>query len=81
MVKTACSGRDLDLIPGSGRFPWRRALDTHSSILAWNISWTGESMGSQRVRYKRATSTFTFAVWTLLQDLIREVIIQTVISK
>ena len=33
--------RDLSLIPGSGRFPLEMA--THSSILAWRISWTEKS--------------------------------------
>ena len=28
---------------------------THSSILAWRIPWTVQSMGSQRVRHNRAT--------------------------
>ena len=48
----ACNTGDLGLIPGLGRFPWRRA---HSSILAWRIPWTEKpgglrSMWSQRVR-------------------------------
>ena len=35
-------------------------MATHSSILAWEIPWTGEprrlqSLGSQRVRHDRAT--------------------------
>ena len=38
-------------------------MATHSSILAWRISWTEEpgrlqSMGSQRVRHNLATNTF-----------------------
>ena len=32
---------------------------THSSILAWRIPWTVESMGLQRVRHNRATFTLT----------------------
>ena len=44
---------DVGLIPGSGKSP-REGNATHSSILAWRISWTEESgglqcMGSQRV--------------------------------
>ena len=39
-------------------------LATHSSILAWRISWTEEpglqSMGMQRDRHDWATNTFTF---------------------
>ena len=30
---------------------------THSSILAWRIPWTTQSMGSQRLRQGRATFT------------------------
>ena len=40
--------------------PLEKRMATHSSILAWEISWTGEpgrlqSMGSQRVGYDLAT--------------------------
>ena len=43
--------------------PLEREMATHSSILAWKISWTEEpgglqSMGSQRVRYDWATNTY-----------------------
>ena len=47
---------DAGLIPGSGRSPGEGMetfpMETHSSILAWKISWTEESgslqsMGSQ----------------------------------
>ena len=36
--------------------PWGKGMATHTSILAWRISWTEEpggqqSMGSQRVRH------------------------------
>ena len=39
-----------------------KKMTTHSSILAWRISWTEEtgglqSMGSQRVKHDRATHT------------------------
>ena len=49
---------DAGLIPRSGRSPGEGMetfpMETHSSILAWKISWTEESgslqsMGSQRV--------------------------------
>ena len=42
--ESACTSGDLGLIPGSGRFPWRRA---HSSILAWRIPWTEKPGGLQ----------------------------------
>jgi len=42
-----------------------KGMATHSSILAWRISWTEEpnglqSMGLQRVRHDCMTNTFTF---------------------
>ena len=45
--------RDLGLIPGS-EDPLEEGVATHSSILAWRISWTEESgrlqfIGSRRV--------------------------------
>ena len=41
--------------------PLEEEMATHSSILAWKISWTGEpgslqSMGSQRFRHVLATT-------------------------
>ena len=43
---------------------WKHFLEKgkaiHSSILAWRIPWTVQSMGSQRVGHNRATFTFTF---------------------
>ena len=40
-------------------------METHSSILAWEIPWTEDlgrlqSMGSQRIRRNRATNSFTY---------------------
>ena len=51
----ACSAGDPGSIPGLGRSPGEE-MATHSSILAWKISWAEEpdglqSMGSQRVRH------------------------------
>ena len=45
--------------------PLEKGQGTHSSILAWRISWTEEpgglqSMGLQRVRHDRAAFTFTY---------------------
>ena len=53
--ESACNVGDLGSIPGSGRF-LEKEMATHSSTLAWKISWTEEpgglqSMGSQRVRH------------------------------
>ena len=54
-----CNAGDLGSIPGLGRCPGE-GNDTHSSILAWRITWTEEpgglqAMGSQRVGHDRAT--------------------------
>ena len=37
--------------------PLEKGKATHSSVLAWRIPWTVESMGSQRVGYNWATFT------------------------
>ena len=57
----ACSAGDPGSIPGLGRSSGE-GMATHSSILAWKISWTEEpggfqSMGSQRVGHDWATNT------------------------
>ena len=53
--ESAYNEGDLGSIPGLGRSPGG-ATATHSSILAWRVSWTEEPgglqfMGSQRVRH------------------------------
>ena len=57
--------RHPGLSPGSGGSS-RKEMATHSSTLAWKISWMEEpsrlwSMGSQRVGPDRATSLFQFS--------------------
>ena len=42
--------------------PLEKGKATHSSILAWRIPWTIQSMGSQRVRHNRVT----FTIWASL---------------
>ena len=70
--ESACNAGDLGLIPGSGRSSGEgiplQYHSTHSSTLAWRISWTEEpgrlqSMGLLRVGHDWATNTFTFP-WT-----------------
>ena len=41
--------------------PLEKGKAIHSSILAWRIAWTVESMGLQRVEHYWATFTFTHA--------------------
>ena len=46
--ESACHGGDLGLIPG-WKEPLEKGQATHSSIMAWRIPWTIQSMGLQRV--------------------------------
>ena len=39
--------------------PREKGMTTHSSILAWEISWMEEFMGSQRVRHNRSDLAHT----------------------
>ena len=41
--------------------PLERGMANHSSILAWRIPWTVQSMGSQRVGHNWETFTFTLS--------------------
>ena len=41
-ICNAGNSGDVGSILGSGRFPPEKAIATHSSILAWEISWTEE---------------------------------------
>ena len=52
--ESACNEGDMGSIPGLGRSP-RVGNGYHTSILAWRIPRTEESMGSQRVRHDWAT--------------------------
>ena len=50
--------------------PLEKEMATHSSILAWKISWTEEpgglqSMGSQRIRHDSVTNTYLHLLTTL----------------
>ena len=38
--------------PWVGKIPWRREMDTHSSILAWRIPWTEEPGGLQSMGHR-----------------------------
>ena len=48
---------DLGLIPGSGRFSQEEEMATHSSILAWKISWSEELHGVQSRGCKKSDMT------------------------
>ena len=50
-TESACNAGDKGFIPGLGR-PLEKGMASHSSVLAWRISWIEEpaglqSMGSQ----------------------------------
>ena len=53
-------------VPSLGQeYPLEEEMATHSSMLAWEIPWTGEpggvqSMGPQRVRHYLATFQFLY---------------------
>ena len=54
--QSACNAGDSGLIPGLGRFPWKREWLPIPAILAWRIPWTEkpgrlQSIGLQRVRH------------------------------
>ena len=67
--------RDVNLIPGLGRDPWREGMATHSSILAWRILQTEkpgglQSMGLQRVEHYWSDLACKHA-WSELEDIIK----------
>ena len=53
--ESACNVGDLGSIPGLRRSPGEGKA-THSSLLAWRIAWTVQSVGSQRVELDLATA-------------------------
>ena len=54
--ESTCNVGDRDLIPGLGKSPGEGKA-THSSILAWRITCTVQSMEPQRVSHDWATFT------------------------
>ena len=56
MVKNMSAMQEIWVPSLSWEGPLEKGMSTHSSLLAWRISWTGEpgrlqSMGSQTVRH------------------------------
>ena len=64
--ESACSVRDLGSIAGLGRSPGE-GKGTHSSILAWRIPWTVESVGLPKSRTR--LSEFHFHFHSIFQGL------------
>ena len=58
--ETPCNVGDL------GWDPLEKGMATHSSILAWRISWTVQCMGLQRVRHDSENFTLTIMFYILL---------------
>ena len=54
--ESACNVGDLGSIPGLG-ISLEKGKATHSSVLAWRIPWTVQSVGLQRVGHNWATFT------------------------
>ena len=44
-------------IPWVGKIPWRRAMATHSAILAWRVPWTEEPGGCSPWGHKESDTT------------------------
>ena len=49
MVKNLLAMQETQVGSLGREDPLEKEMATHSSVLAWRISWTGEPMGSQRV--------------------------------
>ena len=71
--ESPCNAGDLGLIPGLEIFPGEgHGYLLHSSILVWEIPWTGvpgglQSTGSQRVRPYWETNTYSLSALSLQQ--------------
>ena len=51
LIKNPPAMRETWVLSLGWEDPLEKGKSTHSSILAWRIPWTIESMGSQRVRH------------------------------
>ena len=51
LVKNLLAMRETSVQSLGQEDPLEKGTATHSSILAWRIPWTIQSMGSQRVRH------------------------------
>ena len=69
MVKKPPAMQETEVCLGQ-EDPLEKGMATHSSILAWRILWTEESMGFQRVGHDWVSNTFTFFphIFTLLKS-------------
>ena len=63
--------------------PLKEEMETHSSILAWRISWTEKPgklqyMGSQKVGYNWVTNTQLYGVMEVIVNALVVIILQYV---
>ena len=63
--------------------PLKKEMETHSSILAWRISWTEDPgrlqyMGSQRVGYDWVTNAQLYEVMEVIANALVVIILQYV---
>ena len=56
--------------------PLEKEMATHSSILAWEIPWAEESMGSQRVGYDSSTKGSLIAQLVKIPPAMQETLVQ-----
>ena len=63
LVKNPCAVWETWVRSLGWEDPLEKGKATHSSILAWRIPWTAQSVGSQRVGHDWATLTFMIAVF------------------
>ena len=56
--------------------PLEKEMATHSSILAWEIPWAEESMGSQRVGYVSSTKGSLIAQLVKNPPAMQETLVQ-----
>ena len=66
--ESACSAGDAGLIPGSGRSPGEgNLLATHSSILAWRMTWSEVpgrlQFGGRKASDRTERLTFSLIIW------------------
>ena len=58
--ESTCYCRRCRFDPWVGKIPWTRKWQPHSSIVAWEIPWTEESGGLQRVEHDCSDSACVF---------------------
>ena len=68
LVKNLPAMREIWVRSWGWENPLEKGKATHSSILAWRIPWTIQSMGSQRVGQDRVTFTSLDEMAKIISD-------------